>query len=54
MSTWDNQEKAGNTQGWEYDESNLLYDSLSDPDSGLAVLYNGMGTSSSFTNVIKN
>lgn len=54
MSIWDNQEKSGNNQGWEYDETNLLYDSLLDPDSNLAVYYNGVGIVSSFTNETKH
>lgn len=54
MATWDNQEKSGNTQGWEYDESNLLYDSSNDPDSNSTIYYNGIGTVSSFTNITKS
>lgn len=54
MATWDNIEKSGNAQGWEYNESNLLYDSETDPDSGLEIFYNGVGTASSITNEIKH
>lgn len=54
MSNWDNQEKSGNSQGWEYNETNLLYNSPTDPDSGLTIYYNGVGTVSSFTNEVKH
>lgn len=46
MTTWDYQEKSNNTDGgWTYDEANLGYDDLVDPDSGLPVYYDGFGLS---------
>lgn len=54
MSNWDNIEKSGGGQGWEYDEVNLMYDSLVDPDSGSAVYYNGIGTVTTLTNITKS
>lgn len=54
MTTWDNIEKSGGSGGWEYDEVNLQYDSLIDPDSGSTVYYNGVGQTSSITNEIKH
>ncbi len=46
MTTWDLQEKSNNTAGgWTYDENNLGYDDLLDPDSGLPVFYDGFGLS---------
>jgi hypothetical protein len=40
MTNWDLQEKSNNTAGgWTYDENNLVYDYLLDPDSGLPVFY---------------
>lgn len=54
MATWDNQEKAGSESGYEYNEFNLTYNQLTDPDSGLAVLYNGFGIATSFTNQPKS
>jgi hypothetical protein len=52
MSIWDNQEKSG--QAWLYNETNMEYDSEFDPDGGLPVYYNGVGSSSTFTNEIKH
>lgn len=52
-ATWDLLEKSG-IGAWEYDEANFLYDSATDPDSGSAVYYNGIGTVSSFTNLAKS
>jgi len=54
MATWDNIEKSGSSAGWEYDETNLLYDSATDPDSGGNVYYNGIGTVTTFTNITKS
>lgn len=54
MSTWDSQEKAGNSGGYEYNENNLTYNAVTDPDSGLTVSYNGIGTITSFTNLTKH
>jgi hypothetical protein len=43
-TTWDLQEKSGSLSGgWQYDEANLLYDSLIDPDTGNPVYYDGLG-----------
>jgi hypothetical protein len=52
MATWDNQEKSG--QAWIYNETNMEYDSEFDPDGGLPVNYNSVGSSSAFTNEIKH
>ena len=54
MSNWDNIEKSGGSDGWEYDEVNLTYDALVDPDSGSTVYYNGIGTVTTFTNITKS
>lgn len=54
MANWDNVEKSGNDSGQEYDEVNLEYDQALDPDSGLTVYYNGVGTVVSITNVTKS
>ena len=40
-TTWDLQEKGG--QAWEYDEANLEYDSLLDPDGSNPIYYNSSG-----------
>jgi len=53
MATWDNVEKSGSTTAWEYNEVNMTYNQLLDPDSNLPVLYNGIGVSTSITNVPK-
>jgi len=50
MTTWDYQEKSNtSTGGWQYNESNLEYNSMLDPDSGSPVYYNGIGLSSSWS-----
>lgn len=51
MTTWDNVEKSGT--GWAYNEPNLVYDQVTDPDSGDAVSYNGIGTATVWTNLNK-
>lgn len=44
MATWDYQEKSNTVGGgWFYDEANLGYDDLLDPDSGNPVFYDGFG-----------
>jgi hypothetical protein len=54
MTIWDTIEKAGTSNGgWTYDEDNLEYDQLIDPDSGNKVYYNGVGTSVAWTNIPK-
>lgn len=54
--TWDNQEKSGVTgAGWFYDEPNLFYDELKDPDSGNEdVFYDGIGLTTEWTNVTES
>ena len=42
----DLQEKTGS--GWNYDEDNLTYDAVTDPDTGLPVLYDSLGTNTSW------
>lgn len=54
MSTWNNQEKTGNTQGWEYNEVGYTYNQLTDPESGATVKYNSVGDAVTFTNLNKN
>jgi hypothetical protein len=54
MANWDDQEKAGSLEGYDYNEFNLAYNEDTDPDSGLSVLYNGMGYSSSIINQTKS
>jgi hypothetical protein len=45
MTTWDFLEKTGiSGGGWTYDEGNLAYDDLQDPDTGNVVYYNGFGS----------
>ena len=54
MTTWDNIEKSGTIGGgWFYNEANLEYNQLIDPDSGNPVYYDGLGVSSSWTNIPK-
>ena len=53
-TTWDNQEKVGTgTGGWQYNEPNLNYNSVLDPDSNLPVYYNGIGVTTSWSNGTK-
>ena len=55
MASWDNQEKPGTLSGgWELNEYNLSLNALLDPDSGLAVRLNGIGTSQSWSNQTKS
>lgn len=56
MATWNNIEKAlgADGGGWAYDETELEYDSDLEPLSNLFVLYEGLGTATSITNVIKS
>ena len=56
MATWNNIEKAlgADGGGWAYDEPGLEYDSDLEPLSNLYVLYEGLGTATSITNVIKS
>lgn len=54
MSSWSNQEKTGNTQGWEYDEVGFTYDQLLDPISNSPVYYNSVGSAVSYTNLTKS
>jgi hypothetical protein len=46
-TTWDLQEKGG--QAWEYNETNLDYNSVLDPDGGNGVYYNSSGLAPSYT-----
>jgi hypothetical protein len=51
---WDNQEKSGTIGGgWQYDEPNLTYDAMLDPDTGNPVYYDGFGIDTSWTNITK-
>jgi hypothetical protein len=52
MSTWDNQIKSGND--WEYNEQNLAYNDLYDPDGNAIIYYNSAGSSPTYTNVTKH
>ena len=54
MSSWDNLEKSGSGQGWEYDEVNLSYDAETDPDGNSIVYYETIGSSVSITNAVKH
>jgi len=45
-SVWDGFEKAGN--GYFYDEINLFYDAVTDPESGSAVYYDGTGSTTTW------
>lgn len=56
MANWNNIEKAlgDSGGGWTYDETEIEYDSDLDPLSNLSILYEGIGTSTSITNVIKS
>lgn len=53
-TTWDNVEKSGGGQGWEYGETNLAYGALTDPESGSTVHYGSIGLSLSITNQTKS
>jgi hypothetical protein len=52
MVSFDSQEKAGS--GWDYNDMNLTYNAVFDPDSGNEVFYNGIGRVTTFTNQSKN
>lgn len=56
MATWNNIEKAlgANGGGWEYNETDIEYDSVLDLLSNLTVLYEGLGTATSITNLTKS
>lgn len=55
MTTWDNLEKPGFANGgWEYNETNLTYNEVIDPDTQLSVTYNGLGTAVSWSNQTKS
>ena len=56
MSTiWDLIEKVGTfLGGWQYNEPNLTYNQLLDPDSGNVVYYNGLGLGQTWTLENKN
>lgn len=54
MATWDNIEKAGVGGGWTYNELDMAYNQENDADTGLAVLYNALGTTASFSNISKS
>ena len=45
-TTFDLQEKTGS--GYQYDETNLTYDAVLDPDTGLPVLYDSFGENTSW------
>lgn len=50
MTTWDLIEKSGTiTGGWTYNEPNLAYNQVLDPDSGTPVYYNGFGSTPTWT-----
>ena len=53
-TSWDNVEKSGGTQGWEYDEVNLSYDQANDPESNSTVYYDSIGLELSITNQTKS
>lgn len=49
-TTWDYDEKIGTFEGgWFYNEVNLTYNQVSDPDGGGLVCYNGVGVTVSWT-----
>ena len=50
----DNIEKSGGSAGWSYNETNMTYNQLIDPDTNLPVKYNGLGTTSTITNQAKS
>jgi hypothetical protein len=55
MATWENIGKPGNQgSGQLYDDLNLEYDALTDPDSGNSVFYDGIGQSQVWTNEPKS
>ena len=54
MSTWQNIEKTGSSQGWEYNEVGYAYNQANDPDGGATVKYNSVGDAVVFTNLAKN
>jgi hypothetical protein len=55
MTTWDNIEKSGTGNGgWEFNEPNLTFNQSIDPDSGNTVYFNGLGLSTTWTNISKS
>jgi len=55
MATWEHQLKPGTEGGGQqYDDSNLEYDALLDPDSGNSVFYDSIGQSQTWTNQSKS
>lgn len=56
MATWNNIEKSlgADGGGWEYNETDLEYDSDIDPLSNSLVLYEGIGTATVITNLTKS
>ena len=44
--------KAGS--GWDYDDTNITYDGVVDPVSGLPVYYDSLGTQPTFSGRVKS
>ena len=54
MTIWDNLEKSGViTGGWDYNEPNLNYDQIVDPDTDNNVYYEGLGIITTWSNIAK-
>jgi len=54
MTNWDNQEKTGRGNGgWKFNEPNLTFNQMFDPDTGNIVYFNGLGLTVTWTNIAK-
>jgi len=51
-AVFDTFERSGT--GWDYNEVGLTYNEIIDPTTSLQVLYNGVGTVASWTNINRN
>lgn len=51
MTTWNNFDKTGVVGGgWQYNEANLTYNQVIDPNTGNIVYYNGIGLPTTWSN----
>lgn len=54
-TTWDNLEKATTfSGGWDFNEVNLAFNQVNDPDTGNLVYFNGIGLLTTWTNIPKS
>lgn len=52
FSLWDRRERSG--KAWTYNDNNLTYNQAVDPDSGDTVYYNGLGSTTTWSNLTKH